>query len=108
MNKKIQTYKELLEEEQKLKELFEIQKKLAKYEIEDVKKEFEPVLDILHFLRTISLKNSDNPIIQTGINMLIDLLVEKLNGPDAGFIKKTLIPEIIKKYSTALFSSHPN
>jgi len=108
MSKKIRTYNELLQEEQKLTELFNAQKALLKYEINDIKIEFEPALNLLHFLKKISLKNSENPVIQTAINMLVDILIEKLNGPDAGFIKTTMIPGILKKYSATLFTNHSN
>lgn len=108
MRNKILTYNELLQEEEKLKELFDAQKSLLSYEIDDLKKELEPALNILNFLKKISLKNSENPVIQAAINMLIDLLIEKLNGPDAGFIKTTIIPGILKKYSSTLFAVHSN
>jgi len=108
MNKKIHTYQKLLQEEQKLTELFNAQKALVKYEVNDIKSEFEPLLNLLHFLKRISRKNSENPVIQTAINMLVDMLIEKLNGPDAGFIKTTIIPGMLKKYSAALFTSHSN
>ena len=108
MSKKIRTYQELLQEEQKLTELFNAQKALLKYEINDIKNDLEPVLEVLYFLKKITLNNSENPIIQTIINTLIDLLMEKLNGPDAGFIKTTMIPGILKKYSAVLFTGHSN
>ena len=108
MNKKPRTYDELLEEEKKLEELFKVQRELLRHEVSDIRNEFEPVFNLIHFINKISRKNLGNPVIQAGINILIDLLMEKLNGPDAGFIKKVIIPEALKKYSSILFTGRSN
>ena len=108
MSRKPHTYDELLEEEKKLEELFKVQKELLRHEISDIKNEFEHVFNLIHFINKMSRKNLGNPLIQTGVNVLIDLLIEKLNGPDAGFIKKVIIPEALKKYSSILFAGRSN
>lgn len=106
MSKKIGTYEELLVEKQKLEVLFQAQKELVKFEIEDLKSEMEPAVNAIEFIKKISIRNTDNPVIQTGLNLLIDGVSNKLQGDSAGFLRTTVIPYIIKNYASNLLAGH--
>jgi hypothetical protein len=106
MSKKIETYEELLVEKQKMEELFKVQKELVSYEMEDLKNEFAPAFNALYFLKKITQNNSENPALQTGIGMLIDLLSKKITKKNAGYIKKVIIPGVLKKYSSPLLAGY--
>jgi hypothetical protein len=106
MSKKIGKYEELLAEKQKLEVLFQAQKALVKYEIRDIRSSFEPAFNALEFLKKMTLRNTDNPVFQSGINMLIDFLSNKLQGKHAGFIRSTILPHIIKNYASHLLAGY--
>lgn len=100
MSKKISTYDELLIEKQKLEMLFQAQKELIQYEIKELKEDFEPAFNALEFLKKIALRNTDNPIMQTGLSLLIDKLSDKFQGDDAGFLRSTIVSNLIKNYAS--------
>lgn len=102
MPKKIRTYRALQEERQKTEALLEAQKDLVLFELEELKSDLSPVTNTIDFLKKISRRNRENPLIQSGVNLLIDLLAKKLTGKDAGIIKKKIIPYIIKNYASHL------
>ena len=104
MNKKMGKYQELVAEKQKLEALFEVQKELVQYDIKDIKSSFDPAFNALDFLKKLTFRNSDNPILQSGINMLIDFLSNKLQGKHAGFIRTTILPKIVKNYASHLLA----
>lgn len=106
MSKKAGSYEAVLEEKHKLELLFDAQKELVKYELSEIAHELDPALNALHYLKKFTQVNSDNPAIQTGINVLIELLAEKINGPDAGFIRTVIIPELLKRYASSVLSGH--
>lgn len=100
MSKKIDTFEKLLAEKQKLEILFAAQKELVRYELDDLKKDLDPAIYTLQFLKNLTIRNKDNPVLQTGIDFMVDLLAEKLSGSHAGFLRKTVIPFIIKNYTS--------
>ncbi len=106
MNKKIGKYDELLIEKQKLEMLFQAQKELVKYDINDIRSSFDPAFSALEFLKKLTVRNSDNPVIQSGINMLIDFLSNKLKSEHAGFIRTTVLPHIIKNYASHFLAGY--
>ncbi len=106
MSKKINSYDELLIEKQKLEMLFQVQKELVKFEIDEIKEDLEPAFNALEFLKKIALRNTDNPVIQTGLNLLIDKLSHKLQGDDGGFLITTIVPNLIKNYASNLLAGH--
>ncbi len=105
MSKKIGTYEELLVEKQKLEVLFQAQKELVKFEINDIKAELEPAFNALEFLKKLALRNADNPILQSGVNILIDMLSNKLQGENPGFIRTIIIPYVLKNYASNLVAN---
>lgn len=106
MSRKITTYEELLNEKQKLEVLLSAQKELVKFEINDLKVVLEPAFNALDFLKNLTLRNTHNPIIQAGINMLIDVISNKTKGKDPGFIRSTAIPFILKNYTSNFLEGH--
>ena len=100
MSKKIDTYEKLLAEKQNLEILFAAQKELVRYELDELKQELDPAIHALQFIKNLTVKNRDNPVLQTGVDMLVDLLADKLNSANAGFLRKTVIPFFIKNYTS--------
>lgn len=97
-------YEALVAEKQKLEALFEVQKELVQYYIRDIKSSFDPAFNALDFLKKLTYQNSDNPILQSGINMLVDFLSHKLQGKHAGFIRTTVLPQMVKNYASHLLA----
>lgn len=105
MTSAITTYDELLAEKQKLEVLFEAQKTLVKYELAEIRASINPALDVIDFLKKLSLRNKDNPLIQSGINILIDTIIEKINKGSTDIIKTKIIPYVLKNYASHLVAA---
>ncbi|HMU46980.1 MAG TPA: hypothetical protein PKC72_11460 [Chitinophagaceae bacterium] len=100
----ISAYEELIAEKQKLEILFEAQKALVKYEFEELRDEITPALNVIDFLKKLSFRNKDNPLIQSGINILIDMIAEKINSNNTDIIKTKIVPYILKNYTSHLLA----
>lgn len=106
MSKKISTYEDLLVEKQNLEVLFQVQKTLVKLEIDEIKADLDPAFNALEFLRKLALRNTENPIMQSGLNMLINFMNDKVQGENPGFLRSTVIPYILKNYASNLLAGH--
>jgi hypothetical protein len=106
MSKKPATYEELLVEKQKLEVLFQAQKTLVQFELDDLKKEFNPAINTLEFLKSLAVRNHDNPILQTGANLLIDWISDKTHSSKAGFFRTAVVPFILKNYASNIIATY--
>lgn len=106
MNKKITSYTDLLAEKQNLEALFEVQKSLLKMTVDEIKSDLDPAFNAIEFLRKLAFRNADNPLLQSGINLLINLLSDKLQGKNPGFLRSTIVPYVLKNYASNLLAGH--
>ncbi len=106
MSKKFTTFDELLIEKQKLEALFHAQKELVKYEINDIRQGLNPAFNALEFIKKISVRNKENPIMQTGLSLLIDLINDKTKNEDAGILRSTVFPFFIKNFASNMMAGH--
>jgi len=108
MSNKPTSYAELIAERKKLEAYYAAQKELVQFEFQDLKKHVDPAFKALHFLEKLTIRNRDNPILNKGIALLIDLISDKTKGEDAGILRSTVIPFIIKNFASNFLADSTN
>lgn len=104
MNKKIQTYDDLLEERKRLEELLIIQKQQISSNWAEVKESFTPVNNVMAFLGKLTHRDKSNPLVNVGIDIGGDILLRRILLAKAGWFTKILVPYVLKNYSSNVFA----
>lgn len=94
----IHSYKELLEEKQRLTLLLAERKVLVKAEFEDIKEKLKPVTAAWEWVHKLTSKDKSNPLVTAGIDIGVNLLLKKVVLRNAGFIMKLVMPFIVKNF----------
>ena len=103
---KIKSYNDLLREEQGMKELLKAQKELVICDLEQIKEEIKPVAATLRFIRQITTKDQNNPLLNEGISKVVDFLLKKVVLARSGWMSKLIFPFFVKNYSSHLVADH--
>ena len=94
----IHSYKELLEEKQRLTLLLAERKVLVKAEFEDIKVKLKPAKAAWEWIQKLTSKDTSNPLLNAGIDVGVNLLLKKVLLRNAGFIVKLVMPFIVKNF----------
>ena len=94
----IKSYKDLLEEKQRLKLLLHERQIAIKAEFEVVKAKLKPVHTVLEFVEKITTRDKHNPLVNTGIEVGVNFLLRKVVLRNAGWIAKILMPVFVRNY----------
>ncbi|MBC7829223.1 MAG: hypothetical protein H7122_15850 [Chitinophagaceae bacterium] len=101
MNKnKIQTYNDLIEEKNRLEQLLSVQKGEISGSWVEMKKEFQPVNNIIGFFSKLTTRDKTNPLLNMGIDVAGDLLLRKIILAKTGWATRLVIPFLLKNYSS--------
>ena len=101
MNKNtIETYDDLLEEKKRLEALLVINKEQVSTNWVEMKKEFEPVNNILSFFSKMTTRDKSNPLVNMGIDVAGDLVLRKILLARAGWATRLVVPFLLKNYSS--------
>lgn len=92
-------------EKQKLQELLVAQRELIRYDVAGIKASLEPAISSISLLGKLFSRNNNNPILGTATNATIDLVVKRLLLGRAGWIKRLIIPFLIKNVSSHILAS---
>jgi hypothetical protein len=106
MNKRIESYEELLVEKQRLTALLQVQKQTIRLDIEKIKEELEPVRSAISVAGKFFTRDSSNLLLNIGANRLIDILVKKFLLSRAGWLVRTVVPFLLKNYSSHFISDN--
>jgi len=106
MNKRVGTYKELLEERERLESLLKTQKEQLMVSASALKAEFQPAFSAISFLGTLVTRDATNPILGTAANGVIDLVLKNVVLGRAGWIARNLIPLLVKNMSSHYIAEH--
>lgn len=96
MNKRIQTYEDLLREKQQLEVLLKAQKELIRYDWQDIKVGLKPVTNLLSLVGT----REKGMFLTAGSNKLIDLVLKKVLLARSGWLTRLVIPFLVKNISS--------
>jgi hypothetical protein len=106
MNKRVGTYKELLEERERLEALLKTQKEQLMTSASALKAEFQPAFSAISFLGTLVTRDTTNPILGSAANGVIDLVLKNVVLGRAGWIARNLIPLLVKNMSSHYIAEH--
>jgi hypothetical protein len=96
----IRTYDDLLNEQQRLRELLRVQKEVIRQDIDEIRKELAPVKTAIGFIGKLTTQDHTNPLLNGTMNTIIDLVVRKAILGRAGWITKLVVPFIMKNYAS--------
>lgn len=107
MTKRISTYQDLLDEKQRLQSLLKAQKEIIHEDFREIKTELAPVRSAISFAgKLVSRDTGGNMVLNMGANTLIDVVVKKLILGRAGWLMKTIVPFLLKNYSSHVISDN--
>jgi hypothetical protein len=100
MNKQFSTYKELIEEKQKLEALLKAQKELVRYDVQELKLELQPFRDVASNIRKLVTKDKTSLLLNIGSDAIINTVVKKILLGRAGWLTRLVVPYFMKNYSS--------
>lgn len=101
MNKNtIQTYDDLLEEKKRLEQLLIVNKEQISTNWIEMKKEFEPVNNVVSFFSKLTTRDKTNPLVNIGIDVAGDLVLRKILLARFGWATRLVVPFLLKNYSS--------
>ena len=101
MKKKMRAYDQLLLEEQQLEEDLRFHRKRIIDKWQHLKASVQPAVIGMKLAENVLTRaETNNPVLNTGINWAIDLLVKKWILKKSGWITKMLVPFVIKNITS--------
>jgi len=101
MNKRLNSFEDLLKEKARLTEQLAVQKEQLKEDIRVIKEDLKPVGNALSTAALfISRSTKGNGLAHLGVNVAIDLLIKRFLLSKAGWLTRQLVPFFMKNYSS--------
>lgn len=104
MNKKIGTYEDLLQEEQRLTGQLASYKELIKDDIAGIKEGLNPIKNVAKTVRSLFTRDDNGPLLNFGMNFGLDVFLRKILLGRASWITKVVVPYVIKNYASHLIT----
>ena len=98
--KKIKTYQDLLQEEQRLLSQLKASELLIRDDIAGVKEGLKPIGRLMKTISKFTTRDRTGAFANFGLDFSVDLLVRRVILAKAGWFTKILIPYVIKNYSS--------
>jgi hypothetical protein len=100
MNKRIETYKELIGEKQKLEVLLKAQKELVRYDVQELKLQLKPISDAVDTIQKFITRDKTEILLNIGSDVAVNTLVKKLLLGRAGWLTRLIIPYFLSNYTS--------
>ena len=100
MNKPIQTYKELIEQKQKLEVLLHAQKELIRADVEELKVEVRPLSGVAAQVKKFTTRDKASFVLAITSDAIATMLVKKIIVARSGWLGKLVLPHLIRNYSS--------
>lgn len=100
MNSTIQTYEDLLKEQQRLLGIIRTQEELIRKDIAGVREGLKPFEKVAAQINRLATRNNTAPLMNFGLEFGVDLLLRKFILAKAGWFSKIVIPFLVKNYSS--------
>ena len=101
---KIRTYKDLLEEEQRLQQLLKSQEILIREDLVNMKENLEPIKKVYDQVHKVFTRDNRVPVFNIGLEIGIDMLLRRFLLARAGWFAKAFVPYIVKNYASHIIS----
>jgi hypothetical protein len=96
----ISSYDDLCKEKERLAELLKAQKVQIQRDIDNIKDEFRPVVNLSdNVSKFLSREDGKDPLVTAGTNITIDILVSRLFSK-SNFLIKMILPVLLKNISS--------
>mgnify|MGYP001022101001 CR=1 FL=1 len=96
----IKSYKQLLEEKNRLEVLVQTQKQLIKDDWAGIKDEFKPVKNVMGFAKKFIIADKSSPIISLISGIIADRVLRKFIFKNADWVTRLVAPLLFRNYST--------
>lgn len=106
MTKNISTYKDLLEEKERLQTLLIHQKEVLRADVRGIKEEFEPVRAAVGMLKKFTKKDASNPLLNIATGRLINVVLKNLVLARAGWFARLAVPFLAKNISSHVIADN--
>jgi hypothetical protein len=106
MNKKIETYQDLLDEKVQLETLVRAQKDLLMLDLQALKSELRPALRTVAVVGKMFTREKDHSLLGMGTETLIDLVFKKVVLNKAGWIARFIVPILAKNVSSHILAEN--
>jgi len=100
MTKKIRTYKELLEEKERLKAIVKVQREVVNQDFRELGESLEPVRSAVSFAGKLFTRDESNVLLNIGAGTAIDLLIRNVLLSKAGWFTRIVVPFFLKNFSS--------
>jgi hypothetical protein len=101
---KITTYKDLLEEEQRLQQILKRQETVIRQDLLSMKENLEPVKKVYDQVHKVFTRDNRVPFFNIGLEVGIDMLLRRFLLARAGWFAKTFVPYVVKNYASHIIS----
>lgn len=102
--RKIKTYEDLIQEEQRLTAQLRSYKDLIKEDIADLKQGLNPFKRGLDITKNLFTRGDNGPLLNFGVNFGMDVLLRRVLLGRAGWITKVAVPYFVKNYASHLIT----
>jgi hypothetical protein len=100
MNKSICSYKDLLEEKQRLEVLLVEQRQILRDDVHELKTQLQPLQRVIDFIRKITTKDKTALLLTIGSDIVINSVVKRFILSRAGWFVRNIVPYFLKNYSS--------
>ncbi|HEU4471754.1 MAG TPA: hypothetical protein VFR58_11755 [Flavisolibacter sp.] len=97
---KIRTYEDLLQEEQRLREVLKVQENRIREDLAGFRENLEPVTKVFNTVNKVFTRDNRVPFFNVGLELGIDIILRRFILARAGWFTKTFIPYLVKNYSS--------
>jgi len=102
MKKKIKAYDQLLLEEQQLEDALQLHQRNLVHKWQGLKESVQPAVIGMKLAQKVFTRSENNPVINNGVNLVVDLVVRKWILRRAGWLPKLLIPYFVKNITSGV------
>jgi hypothetical protein len=104
MSESICSYKDLLEEKQRLEVLLVEQRQVLRSDVQELKAQLEPLRRVVEFIRKITTKDKTAFLLTIGSDIVINSVVKRFILSRAGWFVRNVVPYFLKNYSSHFLS----
>jgi hypothetical protein len=104
MSRPIRSYKDLLEEKQRLEILLVERRQVLQNDVQELKTQLEPIKRVVEFIRKITTKDKTALLLTIGSDIVINSVVKRFILSKAGWFVRNIIPFFLRNYSSHFLS----
>jgi hypothetical protein len=108
MTNSIRSYKDLLEEKERLKNLLQVQRQQLRQDVDEIKEELAPVKKVISVAGKFATRDYSNWFLTMASDTAIDLVLRRFLFRNGGFITKFVVPFLAKNFSSHIVSDKKN